>query len=243
MTHRHRKNAKDNGRPRVVAFACDVGGRGNFDWARAVHANDGLRIDVGTEMDQCVAAVQSEIHRGSSLAIGFECPLFLPVPSLASELCRGRSGEGDRSVFAQAGAAVATLGFHQLAFFLQATNRKGLTPVLDPREWRQTNSEVLFWEAFVSGKAHSQEHSRDAATAAAAFMERLHSGRLVASDVDVKQPSRVLSIVGCTLLWARWSGDLRLLEEPVLVIRPDAPYSGTLSFASSASYASSASEI
>jgi hypothetical protein len=135
-----------------------------------------------------------------------------------------------------------------MTFILQEIKSARLIPVLDPQKWRQVVDEVFLWEALVSGNAHSTEHIRDAATAAAAFWERLSRGRLT-SDVSIRPPVEVLSMVGCALLWTGYSENLGLLREPAVVIKPSEPYSGSLSYGSgsfvsstsSASFASFAS--
>jgi hypothetical protein len=60
-----------------------------------------------------------------SIALGFECRLFMPVPPSADDLSKGRQGEGARAMFAQAGAAVNTLGVHQAAWILRKIHQSG----------------------------------------------------------------------------------------------------------------------
>jgi len=224
----------------VIVYAIDVGGRNHFGWAKGSLVDEMI---VGSSVDECVCSIRSDAKLGIPLAIGFECPLFLPVPEQSMELCRGREGEESRSWSAQAGATVATLGFQQMAFILRGIKHRELIPCIDPQEWRRERFEVLFWEAFVSGPAHSAEHAHDAATAAAAFLERLNAAPLLTSDVSVRRPAEVLSLVGCALLWAGYSQSLKLLRDSAVVIKPRVPYAGPLSYTSSASCASSTSGV
>lgn len=213
----------------VVVFACDVGSTrsGNFGWARVAQDNGGLSVSGGKWIDRCVQALLEDAREGRSLALGMECPLFIPVPNESRILSRGRKGEGNRSCFAPAGGYVAILGLHQLAFILKKMLGSGMVPVLEAERWVNERKTVLFWEAFVSGKVHSKDHCRDAATAATAFMRKLLSGKL-STDVPAEGPGEVLSLVGCALLWAGWPGQVNFLRKPVLVVRPSQKYRGPI---------------
>lgn len=214
---------------RFVTYAFDVGGRENVGWARAVHRGDGLTVKGGRSVQAFVDAMQADIKQGHPLTLGMECPLFIPVPKKASDLNRARKGEGNRPVFAQVGASVAALGVHQLAFILQEIKQTRVTLLLDWKKWKRRSKSILLWEAFVAGDAHSEKgnHVRDAATAATAFTQRSLAGKLT-SDVSVERPARVLSLVGCAVLWAGDSKDLRLLRQPVLVVKPTSRWEGAI---------------
>jgi hypothetical protein len=106
-----------------------------------------------------------------SIALGFECPLFMPVPPCADDLSKGRQGEGARAMFAQAGAAVNTLGVHQAAWILRKIHQSGAGSyqfTTDFSKWppSQDGQILLCWEAFVSSNAYSGDNVRDATTAA-----------------------------------------------------------------------------
>lgn len=213
----------------VVVFACDVGStrRGNFGWARVVQESGGFSVKKGKWIDGCVQAMLGDVREGRSLALGMECPLFIPVPNESKDLSRGRKGEGNRSCFAPVGGYVATLGLHQLAFILKKMLGCEMALVLEAERWVNERKSVLLWEAFVSGKVHSKDHCRDAATAATAFMRKFLSGKL-STDVPTEEPGEVLSLVGCALLWAGWPGQVDFLRKPVLVVRPSQKYQGRL---------------
>lgn len=215
---------RDTQRCDWVGYACDVGGKGNFAWARRYGSQ--LMVEGGTTMNGCLEALRGDIGR-CAVALGMECPEFIPIPDEAAHLGRGRKNEKDRSCFASVGASVATLGLHQLAFICKKIHQKGVSASFDPAQWQFQPDQVLFWEAFVSKQAHSDEHLRDAATAANTLVERIEAGHF-ASDVLVEAPADVLSLVGCALLWAGWSDKLALMRQSVLVVKPDRPYGGEI---------------
>ena len=74
---------------------------------------------------------------------------------------------------------------------------------------------MLFcWEAFVSGRAHSDTHVYDAATAATCFS--LNERNLAqANAVTAERP---LSLIGTVALWSGWTDDLAILHNSTLVI-------------------------
>jgi hypothetical protein len=162
------------------------------------------------------------------VALGFEAPLFIPVPTDAASLCRGRTSEGSRSFAAPAGLAVAALGLHQAAWVLSAL-RDGHDHVCFAQlasEWPAKEQTLFCWEAFVSGAAHSDDHVRDAATAAVSFIEAEADLR-AATEVHAEQP---LSLIGAAALWSGWASDAATLRVETAVIRPSTPFVGAIRF-------------
>ncbi len=223
--------------PRVVHYACDVGstGLGRFGWARVEREGFPLDVRGSSNVDALVKSVSGDLGDGdTSVTIGIECPLFLPVPHDAGDLGRGRYGDRDRSCFAPAGGYVATLGLHQFAFILRRVRSRGVTATLDWARWAPQHSVVLVWEAFVSGPAHSRAddrdgHLRDAATSAVFFEDALEAARRGGNPVRVPDGTVPLSLAGLALVWSGWSQDLSLLSQDALVVRPETPYDGPIS--------------
>ncbi|MCK4625531.1 MAG: hypothetical protein KAV00_09500 [Phycisphaerae bacterium] len=214
----------------IVTYACDIGStkRGNFGWVRAVSKHDKVEMRGSRCIDKLISEIGEDISNNHSISIGMECPLFLPIPRISADLSKGRQGEGDRSCFAPAGGYVATLGLHQFAFILKKISSNEIDFTFDAEEWcsGRSNKNILFWEAFVNGKAHAEDHIRDAATAANAFIEMYQKDN-INSAVSVSESNEVLSLAGCALLWAGWSQDISLLKQrDVLVVKPSCPYKG-----------------
>lgn len=213
-----------------IAYACDVGSTiaGNFGWAR---------IDLCSEtppsgsdnIEELLEEISADMSSGVSVALGMEAPLYMPVPLLSSQLSSGREGEGNRSMFAPAGACVTTLACHQSAFLLQrlALVRSGHTLTLDASVWQEEDKVLLLWEAFVSGSAHDTEGSniRDAATAATFFREHQDSLK----EHNAVSCGLPLSLIGAVALWSRWTNDVEILHQPCVVLRPPERYAGEIS--------------
>jgi hypothetical protein len=211
-------------------YTCDIGSipSGNFGWARCVPEHKANPTGC-TDISRLVDCLEKDMANRTSIALGFESPLFIAVPLSDSDLCRGRQGEGSRSLFAQAGATVTTLGIHQAAWILRKIHPCGANHfefTTDLSKWPPSGERLvlLCWEAFVSGNAHSRHHTRDAATATMFFLDNeMHLGTVNAVTTE---PS--FSLIQAVALWAGWSTNMAELHASTLVIKPNKPYEGMI---------------
>jgi len=91
--------------------------------------------------------------------------------------------------------------------------------------WPPSVSGVLFfWEAFVSGTAHSDSGVRDAATAARYFLENENNLQRV-NAISAEDP---LSLIGAAAIWSGWVNNPSYLHKPVLVLKPNEPFDGRI---------------
>lgn len=217
-------------------YALDIGstlpsrsGEYAFAWACVgkTPIEEGVRCS--SDINLLAEEIERDLLAGYSVALGFEAPLFIPVPSDSGHLSRGREGDGNRAWAVSAGASVATLGLHQSAWLLRRLASSCFDStrlLLDCTLWlSRDDAPVLFlWEAFVSGRAHDKDHRRDAATAASYFLEH-------ETDLSAKTACKAenpLSLIGAATLWAGWSQDLSLLHTEVLVLKPSQRFEGKL---------------
>jgi hypothetical protein len=219
-----------------VIYACDVGSTlaGNFGWVRVEpKRSEPETVPAGcSDIRTLVAKIAEDLRCGYSIALGFEAPLFIPVPRSADDLSKGREGEDGCPFSAQAGAYVTTLGMHQAAWVLReiyCSCSEICTFTLNPQDWPPTTSrQLLFcWEAFVAGSAKGedkeQSHVRDAATAAMAFLCR-EEDLMKSNKVAAERP---LSLIGAAALWSGWTTDPKILHHnQTPVIKPSKPYQG-----------------
>ncbi len=212
----------------LTTYCCDVGStkRGRFAWVRV--SGSGPAVRGGASISDCAERMRADLAARRVVTLGFECPLFIPVPSDRDCPGVGRVGDKNRSCFAPAGGYVATLGLQQLAYLLRTVRQRAAPAVRARLDWttwtRGDPDEVLLWEAFVSGPGHTRDgdHRRDAATAALCFWEMCRSGSL-STAVRAGGPDTTLSLVGAASLWAGWTEDLGVLRQPVLVVKPEQP--------------------
>jgi hypothetical protein len=219
-----------------VIYVVDVGSpKGGLAWARLTE--DPAQLPSGSDdFARAPKRIAADILLGTSVAVGFEAPAFVPVPASVQDLAKARIGEvrggSSRPWCVGAGAYVTTMVL-QIAAWLMREIRTELGPAVGPTltlvpgDWEPAGM-VLLWEAFVSGPGHARstnahgmsEHVQDAATAALAFREWLSTSPRPATAVRANPRFCTL---GAVALWAGWATDLGVLSQEPLVLWPDRP--------------------
>jgi hypothetical protein len=200
------------GIPLVVCADIGSVNAGNFGWWSSAGES-------GTTPTGLADYVASELARSTRVALGFECPLFVPLVEDEARLTGARPGEGSRAWSAGAGCGALTTGLVQVAWVLRAIRRQ---LVQAPRaflawpEFAGTASGLFLWEAFVSAGAKRGSHIADAQAGGQAFMRALPNP--VTANAVVCESS-VYSLVGAAMLRTGWSSDLGILDQPCLVLR------------------------
>lgn len=220
-----------------VIYACDVGStlyqrkkKGPaFAWAR-LDPNEGTESIQGSRNIQClVKRLELDIDKGYSVALGFEAPLFIPIPDNSRDLSKGREGEGRRSFASQIGLSVSALGIHQSAWILKRlhmSSSRRCVFTLELQCWPPPSDQpILFcWEAFVSEEAHSNEDMKDAATAVDFFFENERN----LQKVNAVRAENPISLIGAAALWSGWTSDLAYLRKTTLVLKPSSAFKGKI---------------
>jgi hypothetical protein len=198
----------------LKTYCADVGSiaAGRFGWAsRSRHGTSG-----GTSIEELSAAIVRDLDGDEPVALGFECPLFVPFGGSSAKLGCARDGEGTRAWSAQAGAASLATGLVQVTWILNSirTQLKHPRPAfLDWAAFGEGYRGLFLWEAFVTGEAKGLSHMDDARTAVDAFVDALPELR---SSVTCQQ---AYSLIGAALLRTEWTTDLAVLSQPAVVIR------------------------
>lgn len=220
-----------------VIYTCDIGStlyqkkkRGPaFAWAR-LNPNEGTKsIQGSSDIQQLVERLQLDIEEGYSVSLGFESPLFIPIPDNSRDLSKGREGDGRRSFASQIGLSVTALGIHQSAWILKRLHESSSRKcefTLDLQCWPPPNHQhILFcWEAFVSEKAHSDHDIKDAATAVVFFFDNEQN----LQGVNAVRTENAFSLVGAAALWSGWTSDLAYLHKTTLVLKPSSVFEGEI---------------
>lgn len=209
----------------LVVYCADIGSiaKGNFGWAR-------LESDVGSmgcdrRIDQMVEHLATDIHAARPVALGFECPLWIPVPEASSELGMGRPNEGSPSWSSQTGGCVLATGLAQVSWVLREVKVR-VPEVRGFVKWADFMSaadyRTFLWEAFVSGAAKadreaSDSHTRDAETGARRFAEFVDDP--VENCREFVPTTPFLSLMGAMMIGAGWTDDGDLLRTAPLVVR------------------------
>ena len=207
-----------------LAICCvDIGAvhSGTFGWARVASGTPDL---VSGDMDALVEEVHRILVRGTKLALGFECPLWIPLRHDPMCLTKARVGEGSRAWSSSVGATVLATGLAETVWVLSEVSqriRSSSHPVpavyLDWGAFAEAGDGLFLWEAMVTGKDKTGTHKGDALAACEGFRAALPDP---VAKTAVKSSGDTMSLVGAAALRAGWSRDLRLLETPCLVVKP-----------------------
>jgi hypothetical protein len=218
-----------------VVWAADVGSipRGRFGWWGPVRR--GERVDKITDeeiekrkcIDELARRIAEGLSNGGRIALGFECPLFVPVAAARDpgSLSRARAGESNRAWSAGGGAYALTTGLTQCVWVFERIRNLSSVPIEPTFDWSEFVSEaanLFIWEAFVSGRSKAATHWEDAKTAVESFWNA-YPGIVEANVVTAQNP---YSLVGAALLRSGLTTDLSVLSKPCIVIKSKRPAGG-----------------
>lgn len=112
----------------LVIYCADIGSvaTGKFGWARRDCAKTQDRI-VDQDIRKFIERIGSDLDCNHPVALGFECPLFVPVPNDPEHLTCARDGEGKHAWSAQAGAYSLVAGLSQTVWILTQIKSKTMT--------------------------------------------------------------------------------------------------------------------
>ena len=201
---------------RMAICCADIGSvrRGRFGWASLP---DAAGVDHASPKSLARFVIES-LAANLKVALGFECPLWVPVAEEPSDLTQARMGEGNRAWSAGAGAGSLTTGLAEVTWILDQI-RQGASHVeayLDWEAFEHARSGLFVWEAFVTADAKKGSHQGDAWAAVNAFKDSLPDPRVMNA---VTPTHRTRSLIGGALLWSGWTTDLEAIGEPCIVIK------------------------
>lgn len=206
----------------LAVYAVDVGSipRKRLGWARADLPAGRVDPDAQeTEIELLVDAVAGDLAAGRPVALGFECPLYVPVPADASLLGKSRKGDANRSWSAAAGSGAMATGIVQAAWTLRALRREipAARAHLRWTDFVSAGQGLFLWEAFVTGPAKAKDlsHHGDAAVAVERFCKLLPDPTR-ADEVSADNP---FSLIAAAALWSGWLEDAEQLRNSCLVVK------------------------
>jgi hypothetical protein len=200
----------------VIVWAVDIGSvkKDRFGWCR----KEDQAPNSGHDIQELVLGVVADLDQGKRVALGFECPLFVPITADPKFLTSARVGEGSRSWSASAGTCALATGLTETVWVLERIQRNAsvlVTPTFDWAIFGEGHANLFLWEAFVTREAKGITHLEDAEIAALMFWGNL--GDIPgANAVEAEAP---YSLIGAALLRAGMTKDLSVLFEPCVVIK------------------------
>lgn len=201
----------------IVVWAADIGSvrQDRFGWCRATSPEQSV---TGRDIHAFVEGITSDLSNCTKVALGFECPLFVPVADDPQALTNARQGENNRAWSAGAGSGSLATGLTICAWVFEKIHRLVRAPVQCTVDWPvfiSTEANLFVWEAFVSGAAKATSHHGDAEIAAQAFWAK-YPNIAEANSITAQNP---YSLVGAALLWAGLTKDSFILSQPCIVIK------------------------
>ena len=201
----------------IAVFCADVGSikQNKFGWAASYQ--DGINSS-GRSIEKFAQSIVDQLLASKKVAIGFECPLFVPVRSDPLAVNKARNGEGNRSWSAGAGTGALATGLVEALWVMNRVSENlGKCPkaTFNWLEFIKTDS-VLLWEAFVTSTAKGTGHAHDAEIAVSHFKDSLPNPEKINA---IREPE-VFSLIGAAALRAGWANNVKILSEQCLVIKP-----------------------
>lgn len=213
----------------IVVWVADVGSiaKGNFGWCRTP-PQEKRAWDKRNDIGAFAEGIAEDLLEGKRIALGFECPLFVPVAEMAQNLTKARKADSSLAWSAGTGATALVVGLVEYIWVFERIKenlesaQKRVQPTFDWTEFNFGKANLFIWEAFVSGdkksKSKSDPHVKDAAIAAGTFWSNYPN--IVEADSERAQNSySYFSLVGAALLRSGLVKDLSILSEPCIVIR------------------------
>jgi len=197
----------------LSVFCADIGSipRGNFGWYGEVPEPRS-----GNDPEIMVEEMGLELSKGHHVSVGFECPLFVPVPFDKMSLTSARRGEGRRPWSAGAGCGALATGLTEVVWVLRVL--RALQPekmaYLDWSEFLAAETGLFIWEAFVSGMAKGSSHIDDA-------MRGVHAFQAASARPSLNSAitcDETYSLIGAAMLRSGWSSDVANLHKQCSVI-------------------------
>lgn len=217
---------------RAAVVAClDVGSpkKGNVGWA-VIHEQ---KETAGQELGDFVREISTHLRKGRSIAVGFECPLYVPKRADIAKMTNCRLGEQVLNWCGGPGASVLATGLAQVNWVLTqlAALNKNTTGTTRWPEFVSGRCRLFFWEAFITSRAGVvvnadcingvSPHVADALCGALAFQEVTPTnGAQFPSDL---QDEPALSLIGMHLLETGLSTDMSLMSECCAVLKVKKP--------------------
>ncbi len=204
-------------RKRPWLFCADIGSveKGRFGWFGSGPDDS---VISGRCIDDLSCEVAEQLNNEEKVALGFECPLYVPLRGDPMFLTKARTGEGNRSWSAAAGCGALAIGLVEVAWILDKIRGKAplsTAAFLDWKKFENSGKGLFLWEAFVSGKSKGSGHTHDAVIAVRTFLAALPNP----DAANAISEQVVFSLIGASMLRTGWSNNVQHLSDSCLVIK------------------------
>lgn len=203
-----------------IVYCADIGSIKNkrFGWCRGLKIEDKFEVITGTDIGEFAEEISDDLSAGKKVALGFECPLFVPIPDNPALLTSARQGEADRAWSAGAGCGALATGLTECVWILNKVKELSQVKILPTFDWDEFNKglwNLFIWEAFVTKGSKAKTHSGDAKVAMRAFW-RGYPDIVQANSVIAENP---YNLVAAALLRVGLTDNINFLSESCIVIK------------------------
>jgi hypothetical protein len=193
----------------------------------------GAERTTGRELADFVNVLGTHLMAERSVAVGFECPLYVPKRGDANLMTDCRLGEEGLNWCGGPGASVLATGLAQVNWVMAHLAQLDV-PVTGTTRWQEFASgqcQLFVWEAFITSRAGVvvpqdsvagiSPHEADALCGALAFEQVTPTnGAQFPSDL---QDEPAFSLIGMHLLETGLSTDMSLMSERCSVLKVRKP--------------------
>jgi hypothetical protein len=196
--------------------------RESFGWARRIPGSDSEELHQPESIESLAASVVHVLRAGEPVALGFEAPLFIPVPENPDRLGKARPCDAPSSSWSSSvGASVLATAMVQVPWTLGFIHEQvpDLRVHLQWPPFAEQQSGLLLWEAFVSGAAKGETHEEDARSGVQAFCEQLPNP----GDPSAAETERPFSVLAAAAIWAGFDLPIEDTRSGCLLVRATRP--------------------
>ena len=203
----------------VVVWCADIGSisKNRFGWCRGTTGENNSFV-TGSSIQDFAEGIVRDLSKEHKIALGFECPLFVPITDNPKKLTSSRPGEGDRAWSAGAGCGALATGLTETVWILNKVRELTEIEINVTLLWEELISKsfnLFIWEAFVSKSSKVSTHSGDAEVAVNTFIN-YYPNIVQANAVSAENP---YSLIGAALLRTNLSKDISMLSQSCIVIK------------------------
>jgi len=213
----------------LVIYCFDVGSYESIGWYRWL--NPSLNSG-GSDIDILINHIQEDLKTDKIVALGFECPIFIPTVTNKKNLLKARKGDSvegqSRPWSAGAGAIVSVAGLQESLYIFNKLMSYSvefnipILPTFNKDDLYKCQNNLLIWEALISGTSKqlltgASSHEADAFYACKLFYDRFTQ---LDSNITTNNNEEYFTIIGASLLRSGLSNDINIMKEKCIAIKP-----------------------
>ena len=214
------KKSKFKHLPNICAI--DVGSprKGNIGWCMIdFKKREELTGDKLAELIPLIG----EATKKSSLMLGFEAPLIIPVREDEISLTKGRPGDGNMPWTGVAGAIVLTINLPLMVYLFKGIKKcnKDVSFFVNEKGFEGKRNQIMIYEAFVSGPHKIGTHIGDATFMARSCAHYTKIHEFPPTILGDEEGVEYLNLAGTALVRSGLTKDVKLLNRITPIYKPE----------------------